>query len=257
MARSEVRASVYFMQRNVLFTEEKPYEFCYTAEVSIPQSNISREKHVNIPVHDIRGQEATFNLERNGFAILKLEQQIPYDDYFNPTKVTRYLRALETLLKDHLGASHVEVFRHGLRKRHPAFPVATGTGYAFDQPTSVAHVDTTAAETLAQVRRQQQQHAGASPTADSYRGKRRVQWVNVWKPLRGPLYDWPLAVCDAATVDAAIDLEPADLLYPDYVTENAQVYFNPDARWWYLSGQGTDELVVFKQSDTLAGSCPG
>ena len=256
MARSEVKASIYFMQRKVLFTEEKPYEFCYTADVSIPQSNITREKHDNIPIHDIRGQEATFNLERNGFAILKLDQQIPYDDYFDPEKVTRYLGALETLLKTHLGARHVEVFRHGLRKRHPAFPVATGTGYAFDQPTSVAHVDTTVAETLTQVRRQ---HPGEGPpqNADRYRGKQRVQWINVWKPLRGPLYDWPLAVCDASTVDAATDLEPADLLYPDYVTENAQVYFSPGARWWYLSGQRTDELVVFKQADTLAGSCPG
>ena len=79
----------------------------------------------------------------------------------------------------------------------------------------------------------------------------------MWKPLRGPLNDWPLAVSDAATVDAATDLEPADLLYPEYVTENAQVYFNPDAKWWYLSRQRTDELVVFKQSDTLARSCPG
>ena len=172
MARSDVKASIYFMQKNVLFTKEKPYECCYTAEISIPQSNISREKHVYIPVHDIRGREATLNLERNGFAILKLEQQIRMTTTSTRPK-WRVPSALETLLKDHLGARHVEVFRHGLRKRHPAFPVATGTGYAFDQPTSVAHVDTTAAETLAQVRRQQQ-HAGASPKADSYRGKRRV-----------------------------------------------------------------------------------
>lgn len=250
MARSDVTASIYFVQRNCLFAAEKPYEFCYTADVSIPQSNITREKHDNIPVYDIRGQEETFNLEHNGFEILKLDQQIPYNDYFDPIKVTRYLRALERLLKNHLGASRVEVFRHGLRKRHPGFPIATGAGYEFDQPTLVAHVDTTIPESLEEVRRQH------GEKADRFLGK-RIQWINIWKPLRGPLYDWPLAFCDAATVNPTADFEHTDLLYPEYVTENCQVYFNPDTKWCYLSGQETDELIVFKQSDTLAGTSPG
>jgi hypothetical protein len=71
------------------------------------------------------------------------------------------------------------------------------------------------------------------------------------------LYDWPLAFCDASTVNPITDFEHADLVYPEFVTENCQVYFNPSAKWYYLSGQQTDELIVFKQSDTLAGTCPG
>ena len=247
---SDVKTSIYFMQRDKLFAEEKPYEFCYTADASIPQSNIAREKQDDVTIHDIRGQEQTFKLEPNGFTVLKLDECSPYDDHSDPIKVTRYLRSLETLLKKHLGASHVEVFRHGLRKRHTKFPIATGTGYEFDQPTSVAHVDTTVLESLEEVKRQH------GEKADRFLGK-RVQWINVWKPLRGPLYDWPLAFCDATTVNPATDLEHADLLYPEFVTENCQVYFNPDTQWCYLSGQEIDELIVFKQSDTLAGSSPG
>jgi hypothetical protein len=41
----------------------------------------------------------------------------------------------------------------------------------------------------------------------------RVQVINLWRPIRGPLRDSPLAVCDVTTV-AADDLVASDLIYP-------------------------------------------
>jgi hypothetical protein len=80
---------------------------------------------------------------------------------------------------------------------------------------------------------------------------------SIWKPLRGPLNDWPLAVCDASTVNSAGDLEAADILYPDFVTENYQVYYKPGYKWYYLSNHDISEVIVFKQSDSDASACPG
>jgi hypothetical protein len=80
---------------------------------------------------------------------------------------------------------------------------------------------------------------------------------SIWKPLRGPLNDWPLAVCDASSVDSAGDLEAADLLYPDLVTENYQVYYKSGYKWYYLSNHDVSEVIVFKQSDSNTGACPG
>ena len=73
--------------------------------------------------------------------------------------------------------------------------------------------------------------------------------VSVWKPLRGPLQDWPLAVCDAASV-AADNLVVSDKVYPDFATENVQVHRDARQRWYYLSGQQPDELLVFRQTDS-------
>jgi len=86
---------------------------------------------------------------------------------------------------------------------------------------------------------------------------KRSQWINIWKPLKGPLNEWPLAVCSSATVNPTIDLEAADLLYPDLATENYQVYYRPEYRWYYLSDHRPDELIVFKQSDTQRDTLPG
>lgn len=71
----------------------------------------------------------------------------------------------------------------------------------------------------------------------------------MWKPLRGPTNDWPLALCDISECVRNETLEDMDLLYPDLVTENTQVYFDETLRWWYLSNHLPSELLVFLQAD--------
>jgi ATP-dependent protease Clp ATPase subunit len=41
-----------------------------------------------------------------------------------------------------------------------------------------------------------------------------------------PVLDWPLAVCDATTVDEA-DLVDTDVIYPNYIAQNRMLHFNP------------------------------
>ena len=44
-------------------------------------------------------------------------------------------------------------------------------------------------------------------------------------------------MCDPTMLEPNTELEPCDLVYPDYVVENRQVYFSNRQRWAYLSGQ--------------------
>jgi hypothetical protein len=82
---------------------------------------------------------------------------------------------------------------------------------------------------------------------------------SVWKPLKGPLMDWPLALCSAETVNYDNDLIACDLVNRSSYSENMQVYYNANHEWWYLSGQLTSELLVFRQADTsqkrVTGQC--
>ncbi|EED16519.1 CmcJ-like methyltransferase, putative [Talaromyces stipitatus ATCC 10500] len=253
---SHVSTSMYFLASNELFKSEKPYAFRFTLAEhglpsSIPQTNMKMERRDDIIIDDIRGNEKMYTLEKNGFEVITHTSQIAYEDYYEPEKVKSYLQELEEVLKDRLKASHVQVFRYGLRKRHSEFPVSTGEAYEYDQPTSVAHVDTTPEELSKEITRQYGEEANSWLT-------KRCQWINIWKPLKGPLTDWPLAVCNAAVVDKVNDLEAADLLYPDLATENYQVYYNPNHEWHYLSGQEVSELMVFKQADhMMQSSLPG
>jgi hypothetical protein len=102
------------MRKDVLHQREKPYAFRYAAEEGIPQSNFEMDKHESIVIEDLRGRLDSFTFEGNGFTVLKLPREVPYEDYYHPTKVSAYFRQLEELLQRHLGASYVEVFRHGV-----------------------------------------------------------------------------------------------------------------------------------------------
>lgn len=111
----------------------------------------------------------------------------------------------------------------------------------------MAHIDTTANDLERQIRDRHGQNAAKKLN-------KRCQWISVWKPLRGPLFDWPLAVCDGNTVDRAKDLEPQDIVDQHEVLENVHVYHRDAHRWYYLSGQQDSELLIFRQADTMQGS---
>jgi hypothetical protein len=77
----------------------------------------------------------------------------------------------------------------------------------------------------------------------------RVQVINLWRPIRGPLRDAPLAVCDAGSV-APADLVPSDLVYPNRTGETYAVTYNPSHRWFYLPAMQRDEALLIKCFDS-------
>ena len=74
--------------------------------------------------------------------------------------------------------------------------------------------------------------------------------LRVWKPLAGPLRDWPLALCDASTLDVPRDVVPTDIIFRNFIAENCMVHYSEGQRWHYLADQSPAELLVFKAADT-------
>jgi hypothetical protein len=68
----------------------------------------------------------------------------------------------------------------------------------------------------------------------------------VWKVLRGPNNDWPLALCDYQTIDMENDTISSDVLHERSVGENVILHKNPKHTWYYLSNQDEDDLIVFR-----------
>ena len=71
--------------------------------------------------------------------------------------------------------------------------------------------------------------------------------------------DWPLAVCDAASVDFENDTMAGDVVERAKAFENTQVHFNPRQKWYYLKEQLPSELLIFKNADSQSvyGASPG
>ena len=78
---------------------------------------------------------------------------------------------------------------------------------------------------------------------------RRFAIVNVWRSIKGPALDTPLAVCDARTVGAS-ELVVADVQYPKRTGEIYLLAYAEQHRWWYYPAMDRHEALVFKQYDS-------
>ena len=80
---------------------------------------------------------------------------------------------------------------------------------------------------------------------------------SLWRPLFGPLRDWPLGLCDFRSLNLANDLLSSDNILPHKVTETYNVVYNERHEWYYLKDQMPDEILVFKSFDSKEGVATG
>ena len=77
----------------------------------------------------------------------------------------------------------------------------------------------------------------------------RFAIVNLWRSIKGPVLDTPLALCDARTIDAR-ELVAADVRYPRRTGEIYLVTRSPRHRWSYFPAMDRHEALIFKQYDS-------
>jgi hypothetical protein len=187
-------------------------------------------------IGDARGRESEFTLDRNGFQLINAPTHIR--DFYSPEEVKSvYYPEVERLLRDSLGASRVFVFDHGVRNAG-----RRGEG----KPSRRIHND----QSLKAAPQRVLYHLGAeAPELLQH----RFGIVNVWRPIRGPVLNSPLAVCDARSFSDD-DLIASDLvhLHPDagWPTEGFDARYDPSHRWYYFSEMEADEALLIRVYDS-------
>jgi hypothetical protein len=202
------------------------------------KSNIVPESH-GLPIHDVRPISDTVSLDREGFAMVR--QKSAVKDFYDEDEVkSTYYPEAERLIKAVTGADRVFVFDHTVRKRVQGAADVRDGGPR--QPVARVHVDHTERSGPQRVR-------DLLPDEAEELLKGRVQIINLWRPIKGPLLDSPLAVCDARTVKPS-DLVASDLVYQHRVGETYSVKYNPDHQWFYVPEMTADEILLLKCFDS-------
>jgi hypothetical protein len=161
-------------------------------------------------------------------------------DFYNDDEIKRvYYPEAERLIKAATGADRVFVFDHTVRRRVEGAADRDGN---LRQPVARVHVDHTEKSGPRRVR-------DLIPDEAEELLKGRVQIINLWRPIRGPLLDSPLAVCDARTVHPN-ELVASDLVYPNRVGETYSVKYNPEHQWFYVPSMTVDEALLLKCYDS-------
>jgi len=223
-------------------TSQRPHTWMYPPPGGQPPDNAD---YICKPVtiRDARGSAAS--LEREGYTLRHAPSALSgfgeRDDI-----IQRYYPEIAQLALAVSGASEAFVFDHLLRKRQPGAPQAFGR-IAGHRPGAAGrvHCDFTAAS----AQRRLQLELG--PRADQVR---RYAILNLWRPVRHPVLDAPLAMCDARTV-AAGELIASDIIYPERRGEIYQLLHNPEHAWSYFPAMTRDEVLIFKQFDSATQTC--
>lgn len=229
-----VKAALNF----IVPSAEKPLSYEYDPPSGVPRTTAAYEART-VPIHDMRPIAAGFSLEREGVQLLHAPTQV--EDFYDERQIRKfYYPEAERLVRELTGASRVVIFDVTLRQRIPGVSDRS-TGWP-RQPVPRVHVDYTVKSGPQRVRDL------LGDEADELL-RHRFSVVNVWRPIRGPLQDSPLAVSDAKSVRFD-DLVATDLLYANRTGEIYMVKFNAEQRWFYAPQMGTEEVLAFKCFDS-------
>lgn len=169
-----------------------------------PESNFKEELH-QVKVHNIRTVKHEIGIDVTGFDMRPVYSKFA-EDYRNfedeDLIKKQYYPEVETAIKEATGGREVFIFDHTIRRRNP--------GVADDdpsrrQPVPRVHIDQTPFAAEQRVRR----HMG--DRAEDLL-KKRVQLINVWRPIQHVAEDHPLGLCSYKSIDPERDLVAAKLI---------------------------------------------
>lgn len=197
-------------------------------------------------IRDARPIAASLRLDEQGFALHVSPSK--FTDFYNDAAVReRYYPEVSGAVRALTGAMEVFVFDHNVRSAVRAARGEAGVRVPVDQ----VHNDYT--EESGPRRKQEVLDAAGRPDL----ADRRVAFVNLWRPIIGPVQDNPLAVCDARSV-APDDLVTTDIHHfgeDDLTTprHRGQIYsvrHNPAHQWFFVSDMRPDEVLLLKCYDS-------
>jgi hypothetical protein len=230
------------------------------------ECNTGRYQTHRVTIRDGRLVRDRFSLDENGFVLA--EHRSAVRDFFDRDEVERiYLGEVEETVKGLTGASRVALMSWMIRtsgdlSKHRHETVGYTHKGGVQPPAGEAHVDFTPcrAELLARDLYEK--------TFPDGKGYSRFIASSLWRSFSDPPQDWPLALCDAASVRAdegvpntlhVVDRIPApeamlrEMPGEESLIAAAIFHYNPDHRWWYFSNMTRDEVVLLKFHDSGPG----
>jgi len=216
--------------------DQHPVSYNFTPPAGVPAQNGAYAKFT-VPIHSARAIMSDLSLDKQGFAVTR--QNTAVANFYDADEVRRiYYQEVERMVREFTGAVKVHVFDHNVRSR----PMAKRRENGAQEPVKVAHNDYTLKSGPQRVRDLMADEADALL-------QNRFAVINVWRPIRGPVQESPLAVCDAQSM-VQDDFVKHVLKYRDRDGEVYSVAYNPNHRWYYVPNQQKEEVLLLKCYDS-------
>jgi hypothetical protein len=215
---------------------EKPVAYNYEPPLGVPVRTGKSEEH-RVTIRDARPLTNQLSLDKEGFVLL--HHQSAVKNFYDEDEIKSvYYPECECVMKEATGAVRVVAFDHIVRNA----AMAALEGSCIKIPAKRVHNDYTAWSSPKRVRDLMGEEAEELL-------KHRFAIINLWRPIRGPVLESPLTLCDAQSL-AEEDLVASDLRYPDRTGETYAITYNPNQRYYYFPKMQPDEPVLIRCFDS-------
>ena len=189
-----------------------------------------------VKMHDTRNRPTS--LEWEGFMLSRQETEVT--DFFSDNEITSiYEKEVKTLLADITGARRVEIFDHTRR----ASSTETQRQHGIREPASTIHNDYDDESGPRRLR-------DFFPQEADQLTSNRFAIINIWRSIKGPVRNFPLALCDASSVSPD-DLVSVPRISKDRVGTVQMATFSHSHHWCYFPLMQMDEALLFKVYDSV------
>ncbi|KIY02876.1 uncharacterized protein Z520_01341 [Fonsecaea multimorphosa CBS 102226] len=244
-------APLKFLKWLRLYETEKPFQvFINIPEDAQDQRTTNLAFHsVEVHIQDVRNfPPHYFSLDKHGF--MYRQQKLDAAHIADRDKVEElYLPEMEALLKAELGdVDRIFFFDWRLRMNAPEIEgtvIDLNDLTTWLRPALHVHVDQSP---LAVIRRILMQ----LPSEAEHLLQSRIRVVNLWRPIIDCVRDYPLAICDGSTVLPS-DMVEADHVRRHYTGSTMYLQHNERQKFFYMSRQTRDEILIFKNFDSAEG----
>lgn len=224
----------------------RPFSYTFEPPPGTPWESGHYALH-RVPIADARNAATPSDIEREGFVLSDAPTAVR--DFLDDAEVRAvYHREVAELALAVTGGTRAHVFDHLVRRRE-ADRAALSFGRRAGDGRAAANGRIHNDYTEESGRRRLALVLEDTKEATALAAVRRYCIVNVWRSIKGPVLDTPLAVCDARSVMAK-DLVSAEVRYPRRTGEIYLATHSPSHRWSYFSAMDRHEALVFKQYDS-------
>ena len=188
-------------------------------------------------VHDARKLQPAPTLDHHGFTLVNHKSLVK--DFYDAPEHDSYAQELIKLICATTGAETAQVFDQTLRSDSSTVRGRRNTR----EPAGFIHNDYTDASAHKRMREM------LTPEEAEKRSNSRFAIINVWRPIREPVWTSPMTCCDSSTLSPE-DLIAVERRAKERVGELEFAHWNSAHRWYYFPQMKRDEVLLIKTFDS-------
>lgn len=246
-AELEVQAAVNYIRNPRVSEAEPKLEFCTEDETLSTMLTLPGE---SMQMSSARG--IATSLDREGFVLVRHKSKVEDFELIeeDPGIDRIYTNEMAALLREVTGGAFAMMLGGG-KKRYGESAADKLALLINAKPARYAHADNT------DISAQKLFEHIAAASGGGLPMNARWALYNMWRAVSPPPQDFPLAVCDARSINAGDEVPVTAVTTSrgvgDLRHDTTGYLHNPKHRWHYYPDMTRDEVIVFKSHDSQDG----